>query len=47
MIKVTSFELFRERRSDIPTELKEDVALPTLIVEHSDFDELLWALRLT
>ncbi len=47
MIKVTPFESFRERRLDIPTELKEDVALPTLIVEHSDFDELLWALRLT
>jgi hypothetical protein len=47
MIKVTPFESFRQHRSDVPAELKEDVSLPTLIVEHSDYSELLWVLRLT
>tara|TARA_Y100000758_G_scaffold30110_1_gene19976 strand:- start:258 stop:1031 length:774 start_codon:yes stop_codon:yes gene_type:complete len=47
MIKVTPFESFRQHRSDVPAELKEDVCLPTLIVEHSDYSELLWVLRLT
>ena len=47
MIEVTSFESFRQRRSEVPTELKADVAVPTVMVEHSDYSELLWALRLT
>jgi len=47
MIQVTSFESFKQSRSHVPAALKADVAVPTLIVEHSDCDELLWALRLT
>lgn len=47
MIKVTPFESFRQHRSDIPAELDADVKLPTLIIEHIDYNELLWALRLT
>jgi len=47
MIKATPFESFREHRSDLPAELEADVKIPTLIVEHSDYSELLWALRLT
>ena len=47
MLTVTPFEAFRQNRTDVPTELKEDVAVPTVIVEHSDYRELLWALRLT
>ena len=47
MIQVTSFESFKQSRSHVPTALKANVAVPTLIVEHSDCDELLWALRLT
>jgi hypothetical protein len=47
MIHVTPFESFRRHRSNVPAELKEDVRVPTLIVEHSNYSELLWALRLT
>ncbi len=47
MIQPTSFESFKQRHSYVPAALKADVAVPTLIVEHSDYDELLWALRLT
>ena len=47
MIQVTSFESLKQSRSHVPAALKAAVAVPTLIVEHSDCDELLWALRLT
>ena len=41
MIQLTSFESFKQSRSHVPAALKADVAVPTLIVEHSDCDELL------
>jgi hypothetical protein len=47
MIKATPFESFRQHRTDLPAELEADVRVPTLIVEHSDHSDLLWALRLT
>lgn len=47
MIKATPFESIRQHRTDLPAELEADVRVPTLIVEHSDHSELLWALRLT
>ena len=43
MIHVTPFESFRRHRSNVPAELKEDVRVPTLIVEHSNYSELLVA----
>ena len=47
MIQMTSLESFKQSRSYVPAALKAGVAVPTLIIEHSDCDELLWALRLT
>lgn len=47
MIHVTSIETFLQRRTAAPAELAENALVPTLIVEHSDYSELLWSLRLT